>query len=115
MNIHEYQAKQLLARYGVAVPFELPAKSLAEVRPVAEKIAASGSAKTMPKHVKAAQEARTEAGNEPPQVAPAKKVRRDWQKEGPKLLKQVESFIGNHDIQKGAKKLIDYYEANFGA
>jgi len=49
MNIHEYQAKQLLARYGVAVPFELPAKSLAEVRPVAEKIAASGSAKIVVK------------------------------------------------------------------
>jgi succinyl-CoA synthetase beta subunit len=49
MNIHEYQAKQLLARYGVAVPLELPAKSLAEVRPVAEKIAASGSAKIVVK------------------------------------------------------------------
>jgi succinyl-CoA synthetase beta subunit len=49
MNIHEYQAKQLLARYGVAVPVELPAKSLSEVRPVAEKIAASGSAKIVVK------------------------------------------------------------------
>jgi len=39
----------LLARFGVAVPFELPAKSLAEVRPVAEKIAASGSAKIVVK------------------------------------------------------------------
>ena len=39
MNIHEYQAKQLLAKYGVTVPFEIPAKSLAEVRPAAEKIA----------------------------------------------------------------------------
>jgi succinyl-CoA synthetase beta subunit len=37
MNIHEYQAKQLLAQYGVAVPLEIPAKSLAEVRPAAEK------------------------------------------------------------------------------
>src|SRR5438874_1716062 len=37
MNIHEYQAKQLLAKYGVDVPFEIPAKSLAEVRPAAEK------------------------------------------------------------------------------
>jgi hypothetical protein len=25
MNIHEYQAKQLLAQYGVAVPLEIPA------------------------------------------------------------------------------------------
>ncbi len=32
MNIHEYQAKQLLAKYGVTVPLEIPAKSLAEVR-----------------------------------------------------------------------------------
>ena len=49
MNIHEYQAKQLLAQYGVTVPFEIPAKSLAEVRPAAEKIAASGSAKVVVK------------------------------------------------------------------
>ena len=49
MNIHEYQAKQLLAKYGVAVPLEIPAKSLAEVRPAAEKIAASGSAKVVVK------------------------------------------------------------------
>src|ERR1017187_5805013 len=49
MNIHEYQAKQLLAKYGVTVPFEIPAKSLAEVRPAAEKIAASGSAKVVVK------------------------------------------------------------------
>ena len=49
MNIHEYQAKQLLAQYGVNVPYEIPAKSLAEVRPAAEKIAASGSAKVVVK------------------------------------------------------------------
>src|ERR1017187_190718 len=49
MNIHEYQAKQLLAKYGVAVPFEIPARSLAEVRPAAEKIAASGSARVVVK------------------------------------------------------------------
>ena len=49
MNIHEYQAKQLLAHFGVAVPFEIPAKSPAEVRPAAEKIAASGSARVVVK------------------------------------------------------------------
>ena len=49
MNIHEYQAKQLLARGGVTVPFEIPAKSLAEVRPAAEKIAAAGSARVVVK------------------------------------------------------------------
>jgi len=49
MNIHEYQAKQLLAKYGVAVPFEIPARSLAEVRPAADKILATGSAKIVVK------------------------------------------------------------------
>jgi succinyl-CoA synthetase beta subunit len=49
MNIHEYQAKQLLAKYGVAVPLEIPAKTFAEVKPAAEKIAASGSAKVVVK------------------------------------------------------------------
>ncbi len=49
MNIHEYQAKQLLAQYGVAVTLEIPAKSLAEVRPAAEKIMASGSSRVVVK------------------------------------------------------------------
>jgi len=49
LKLYEYQAKQLLAKYGVAVPLEIPAKSLAEVRPAAEKIAASGSAKVVVK------------------------------------------------------------------
>ena len=49
MNIHEYQAKQLLSRHGVAVPCEVPARSLAEVRPAAEKIAAGGGAKIVVK------------------------------------------------------------------
>jgi succinyl-CoA synthetase beta subunit len=49
MNIHEYQAKQLLARHGVAVPLEIPARSPAEVRPAADKIAASGSARVVVK------------------------------------------------------------------
>ena len=49
MNIHEYQAKQLLARSGLTVPLEIPATSLADVRPAAERIAASGSAKVVVK------------------------------------------------------------------
>ena len=49
MNIHEYQAKQLLAQYGVAVPLEIPCKSLAEVRSAAEKILASGSSRVVVK------------------------------------------------------------------
>src|SRR3989441_1155321 len=49
MNIHEYQAKQLLAKYGLAVPFEIPAKSFAEVRPAADKIVANGSSRVVVK------------------------------------------------------------------
>ena len=49
MNIHEYQAKQLLAKYGVAVPLEIPATSLDEVRAAAEKITAGGSARVVVK------------------------------------------------------------------
>jgi len=49
MNIHEYQAKQLLAQYGVAVPLEFPARSLEEVRAAAEKIVAGGSSKIVVK------------------------------------------------------------------
>jgi hypothetical protein len=49
MNIHEYQAKELLAKYGVAVPLEIPAKNLDELRLTAEKISASGSSKIVVK------------------------------------------------------------------
>ncbi len=49
MNIHEYQAKQLLAQYGVAVPLEIAAKSLEEVRAAADKILSSVSAKVVVK------------------------------------------------------------------
>ena len=49
MNIHEYQAKQLLAQHGVAAPLEIPARSLDEVRVAAETIVASGSAKVVVK------------------------------------------------------------------
>ncbi len=49
MNIHEYQAKQLLAQNGVAIPLEIPARNLEEVRGVAEKIFSSGSARVVVK------------------------------------------------------------------
>jgi len=49
MNIHEYQAKQLLAQYGVAVPLEIPAKNAGEARAAAEKITAGGSARVVVK------------------------------------------------------------------
>jgi succinyl-CoA synthetase beta subunit len=49
MNIHEYQAKQLLAQHGVAVPLEMPARSPAEVRAAAERILGSGSARVVVK------------------------------------------------------------------
>ncbi len=42
MNIHEYQAKQLLKQFGVAVPSGDPCKTLAEVRAAAERLFASG-------------------------------------------------------------------------
>jgi succinyl-CoA synthetase beta subunit len=49
MNVHEYQAKQLLARHGVAVPLEIPAQSLEAVRAAAEKIMGGGSARVVVK------------------------------------------------------------------
>jgi succinyl-CoA synthetase beta subunit len=38
MKIHEYQAKQILARYGVAVPKGQPAFRVEEVGPIAERL-----------------------------------------------------------------------------
>ena len=38
MKIHEYQAKQLFARYGIPVPQGEPAFSVAEVGPIAERL-----------------------------------------------------------------------------
>ena len=38
MNVHEYQAKALLARYGVAVPRGIPAFSAAEAEKAAEEL-----------------------------------------------------------------------------
>jgi succinyl-CoA synthetase beta subunit len=49
MNIHEYQAKQLLAQNGVAVPLEIPAQDLQVVRTAAEKILAAGSKRVVVK------------------------------------------------------------------
>ncbi len=42
MNIHEYQAKQLLAQYGVAVPAGEPCKTVDQARTAAEKIFNAG-------------------------------------------------------------------------
>jgi succinyl-CoA synthetase beta subunit len=42
MNIHEYQAKQLLAQYGVAVPAGAACKSVEEARTAAEKLFDAG-------------------------------------------------------------------------
>lgn len=42
MNIHEYQAKQLLKQYGVAVPAGDPCKTVAEAKVAAEKLFAAG-------------------------------------------------------------------------
>lgn len=45
MNIHEFQAKQLLGKYGVAVPSGSLCTTADEVKSAAEKIVASGSQK----------------------------------------------------------------------
>jgi len=42
MNIHEYQAKQLLKQYGVAVPLGDPCKTVAEARASAERLFGAG-------------------------------------------------------------------------
>jgi len=42
VNIHEFQAKQLLAQYGVAVPPGNVCTTAEEARKVAEKLFASG-------------------------------------------------------------------------
>ena len=42
MNLHEYQAKQLLAKFGVAVPAGSVVSTAAEARAVADKLFASG-------------------------------------------------------------------------
>lgn len=49
MNIHEYQAKQLFAQYGVAVPPGGVAHTAEEAKAVAEKLAASGVQKIVVK------------------------------------------------------------------
>jgi succinyl-CoA synthetase beta subunit len=42
VNIHEYQAKQLLGQYGVAVPAGAPCKTVDEAKAAAEKLFAAG-------------------------------------------------------------------------
>ena len=42
MNIHEYQAKQLLKQYGVAVPPGESCQTVAEAKAIAEKLFAAG-------------------------------------------------------------------------
>ena len=42
MNIHEYQAKQLLKQYGVAVPPGEPCHTVSEARAIAEKLFGAG-------------------------------------------------------------------------
>ncbi len=49
MNIHEYQAKQLLARFGVAVPQEIPCRTADEVGAAARKILSDGSQRVVVK------------------------------------------------------------------
>ena len=43
MNLHEYQAKRLLAAHGVPVPKEFPGKSVAEIRSIADRLFQEGA------------------------------------------------------------------------
>jgi succinyl-CoA synthetase beta subunit len=49
MNIHEYQAKQLLARHGVAVPAGVVCSTTKEVRAAAERFLAEGASRVVVK------------------------------------------------------------------
>jgi succinyl-CoA synthetase beta subunit len=49
MNVHEYQAKALLARYGVNVPLEISCRTVEEVRAAAKKILADGYSRVVVK------------------------------------------------------------------
>jgi succinyl-CoA synthetase beta subunit len=49
MNIHEYQAKQLLAQFGLDVPVEIPCRTVNEVRAATEKILTSGFSRVVVK------------------------------------------------------------------
>ena len=49
MNIHEFQAKQLLRQYGVAVPDGTVATTPAEAKGAAEKLAEAGAKKIVVK------------------------------------------------------------------
>ena len=51
MNIHEYQAKQLLAQYGVAVPGGKPCKTPEEARAIAQELFAAGQKLDLGLHV----------------------------------------------------------------
>ncbi|MGB0679302.1 MAG: ADP-forming succinate--CoA ligase subunit beta, partial [Polyangiales bacterium] len=47
MNIHEYQAKDIYRRYGIAVPFGQPAFNVAEARKAAEAVCAHSGDETL--------------------------------------------------------------------
>jgi succinyl-CoA synthetase beta subunit len=49
MNIHEYQAKALLAKYGVNVPLEIPCRSIEEVWAATGKILSGGYSRVVVK------------------------------------------------------------------
>jgi hypothetical protein len=104
---------EVSASLAVQVQKDSPADAPQILKEAGKIAKAQGKAKTTPKHVKEAQEARQEA-RENPSAAPAKKVRVDWLKVGPKLKRLVEDAITATDPTKSLKKLSEFYEANFG-
>ena len=51
MNIHEYQAKQLLKQYGVSVPAGDPCKTVAEAKAAAERLFGAGHTRLEASHI----------------------------------------------------------------
>ncbi|HTD68036.1 MAG TPA: ADP-forming succinate--CoA ligase subunit beta [Candidatus Limnocylindria bacterium] len=88
MNIHEYQAKQLLAQYGVAVPPGEPCKTVEQAKAAAEKIFAAG-------HKLAVIKSQIHAGGR------GKGVFKDGFKGGVKLAKSVEETTAHAKAMLG--------------
>src|ERR1041384_1628859 len=94
MNIHEYQAKQLLKQYGVTVPAGDPCKTIEEAKAAAERIFSAG-------HKLAVVKSQIHAGGR------GKGVFRDGFKGGVKLAKSAteatahaQAMLGNTLVTK---------------
>ena len=109
---------EVSASLAVEVQKSNPADAHAVLQEAGEIAKAAGAPRTMPKHVQAAQEAREEAKEPVPEgqaPAPAKKTLRGWPDDAKALAKEVKAFVNATNLEKAAKRLCDYYEANLGA